>query len=120
MFLLFIKKVFVVVFRELNLITFILYLLVSYSSLPNSSWSFIALLDSITITKTIIDAFSHPKWPVTMEEEIMAFGANVTFDVVSLLHGKNLIGCKWVFIIKVHPDGIVTQLKAWLVTKRYA
>ena len=34
--------------------------------------------------------------------------------------GKNAIGCRWVFAIKVNPDDSVACLKARLVTKGYA
>lgn len=33
---------------------------------------------------------------------------------------KNVVGCKWVFAIKVNPDGSVARLKARLVAKGYA
>ena len=93
---------------------------VSYSSLPNSSQSFIASLDSITVPKTVTEALSHPGWRAAMEEEMMALEANETFDIVSLPRGKNPIGCKWVFTVKVNPDGTVARLKARLVAKGYA
>ena len=50
----------------------------------------------------------------------MAFKVNKTFDLVSLSHGKNLSECKWVFIVKVNPNGLVAQLKAQLVAKQYS
>ncbi|KAJ9544458.1 hypothetical protein OSB04_024165 [Centaurea solstitialis] len=34
--------------------------------------------------------------------------------------GKKAIGCKWVFTVKVNPDGSVARLKARLVAKGYA
>lgn len=39
---------------------------------------------------------------------------------MGLLVGKQAVGCKWVFTIKVNPDGLVARLKARLVAKRYA
>lgn len=33
--------------------------------------------------------------------------------------GKSLVGCRWVFIVKVGLDGQVDRLKACLVTKGY-
>ena len=33
--------------------------------------------------------------------------------------GKKAIGCRWVFAVKVNPDGSVARLKARLVAKGY-
>lgn len=33
--------------------------------------------------------------------------------------GKSIVGCRWEFVVKVHPDGSVDKLKACLVTKGY-
>ena len=33
--------------------------------------------------------------------------------------GKKAIGCRWVFAVKVNPNGLVTRLKARLVAKGY-
>ena len=40
--------------------------------------------------------------------------------MVQLPTGKKAIGCRWVFVIKVNPDGSIAQLKAQLVAKGYA
>ena len=34
--------------------------------------------------------------------------------------GKKVIGCRWVFTVKVNPDGSIARLKACLVAKGYA
>ena len=34
--------------------------------------------------------------------------------------GKKAIGCRWVFIVKVNPNGSIARLKARLVAKGYA
>ncbi|CAH9071327.1 unnamed protein product [Cuscuta epithymum] len=39
---------------------------------------------------------------------------------IALRKGKKSIGCKWVFAVKVNPDGSVARLKARLVAKGYA
>ena len=93
---------------------------VSYSSLPISSQSFIASLDSISVPKSVPEALCHDRWRATMEEEMMALEANHTWDIVSLPSDKQSIGCKWVFTVKVNPDGSVARLKARLVAKGYA
>ena len=38
-----------------------------------------------------------------------------TWDLVRLPNGKKAIGCRWVFSVKVHPDGSIARLKARLV-----
>ena len=93
---------------------------VSYSSLPISSQSFIASLDSISVPKSVPEALCHDGWRAAMEEEMMALEANHTWDIVSLPSDKQSIGCKWVFTVKVNPDGSVARLKARLVAKGYA
>ena len=55
-----------------------------------------------------------------MIEEMNALDANGTWDLVHLPAGKKAIGCKWVFAVKVNPDGSVARLKARLVAKGYA
>ncbi|GAB2287196.1 Belongs to the helicase [Dionaea muscipula] len=55
-----------------------------------------------------------------MVEEMKALVANQTLDLVSLPPGKKAIGCKWVYVVKVHLDGFVACLKAHLVAKGYA
>ena len=45
---------------------------------------------------------------------------NGTWDLVRLLVEKKVIGCRWVFTVKVNLDGSIAQLKARLVAKEYA
>ena len=39
--------------------------------------------------------------------------------MVQLSAGKKAIGCRWVFAVKVNPNGSITRLKARLVAKGY-
>ena len=55
-----------------------------------------------------------------MIKEIDALNGNGTWNLVHLPTGKKAIGCRWVFAIKVNPDGSVARLKARLVAKGYA
>ena len=100
--------------------TYLVSSFVSYHHLSSSSCSFIASLDSISIPKTIHEAISHPHWHNAMIEEMNALDDNGTWNLVKLSQGKQVIGCKWVFTVKVNPDGSVARLKARLVAKRYA
>ena len=55
-----------------------------------------------------------------MIEEVDALIDNGTWDLVRLLVGKKAISCRWMFIVKVIPDGSIAQLKARLIAKGYA
>ena len=69
---------------------------------------------------TFQEALSYPGWRSAMIEEMDALNGNDTWNLVHLPTGKKAIGCRWVFVVKVHPDGSVARLKARLVAKGYA
>ena len=52
-------------------------------------------------------------------EEMQALDNNGTWNLVQLPTRKKAIGCRWVFAIKVNPDGFVARLKTRLVAKGY-
>ena len=41
-----------------------------------------------------------------------ALDDNGTWNLVQLPTRKKAIGCRWVFAVKVNPDGLVTRLRA--------
>ena len=85
-----------------------------------SSCSFIATFDSVSVPKTVHEALGHFGWRNAMIEEMNALDVNGTWTLENLPAGKQAIGCKWVFAVKVNPDGSVARLKARLVAKGYA
>ena len=87
--------------------------------MSSQSYSFIASLDSISLPNTFQEALSHPGWRSVMIEEMDALNGNGTWNMVYLPTGKKDIGRRWVFIVKVNPDGSVARLKAQLVAKGY-
>ena len=46
-----------------------------------------------------------------MVEEMDALHFSDTWDLAILLVGKTLVGCRWVYIVKIGPDGRVDHLK---------
>ena len=79
---------------------------VSYQSL---SPSFLALfpLSGVSIPKTIQNALSDPGWRQTMELEMAASHENGTWELVPLLSGKCMVGCKWVNTVKFYFDSSI-------------
>ena len=87
--------------------------------MSSHSYSFIASLDSISLPKIVHEALSHSGWRSAMVEEMQALDDNGTWTLVQLPARKKVIGCYWVFAVKVNPDGSIAQLKARLVAKGY-
>ncbi|RVX09482.1 Retrovirus-related Pol polyprotein from transposon TNT 1-94 [Vitis vinifera] len=58
-------------------------------------------------------------WRQAMVDEMAALHSNGTWDLIVLPFGKSTIGCRWVYTVKVGPDGQVDRLKARLVAKGY-
>ena len=54
-----------------------------------------------------------------MVDEMAALYSIDTWDLVVLPFGKVLVGCRWVYTVKVDLDGQVDCLKACLVAKGY-
>ncbi|KAM1697210.1 hypothetical protein TB1_030656 [Malus domestica] len=55
-----------------------------------------------------------------MHEEMAALTQQQTWTLVSLPQNKNLVGCKWIYKVKRHPDGSVARYKARLVAKGFS
>ncbi|KAL0351158.1 UNVERIFIED_CONTAM: Retrovirus-related Pol polyprotein from transposon RE1 [Sesamum radiatum] len=53
------------------------------------------------------------------EHELTALEKNHTWELTTLPEGKRAIGSKWVYKVKLNPDGTVERYKARLVAKGY-
>ncbi|KAJ9707614.1 hypothetical protein PVL29_002586 [Vitis rotundifolia] len=95
------------------------YNFLSYHRLSSSYSVFVSTLSSVSLPKSTSKALSHPGWRQAMVDEMAALHSNGTWDLVSLPPGKSTIGCRWVYTVKVGPDGQVDRLKARLVAKGY-
>ena len=57
-------------------------------------------------------ALADKAWRTAMEAEFDALQKNNTWPLVPRPHGVNIVGCKWVFKLKQHPDGSIDKHKA--------
>ena len=80
--------------------------------MSSQSYSFIASLDSISLSNTFQEALSHPGWRSAMIEDIDALNGIGTWNLVHLPNRKKDIGCRWVFVVKVNLDSSVARLKS--------
>lgn len=96
-----------------------IYNFLSYHRLSPAYYAFVSTISSITVPKTIQEALSHKGWRQAMIDEMTALESNNTWELVPLPAGKSIVGCRWVFNVKVGPDGHIDRLKARLVAKGY-
>ena len=64
-------------------------------------------------------AFTNPSWQIIMKEELDTLSKNYTWDLVTLLPRKSVVGCKWIYKIKTRPDGSIERYKTHLVVKDF-
>ena len=96
-----------------------IYNFLTYHCLFSPYFAFISALSSISFLKAVHEALSNPSWKQAMVEEMTALHSTSTWDLVTLLGGKSHVGCRWVYTVKIGPDGLVDCLKASLVAKGY-
>lgn len=68
---------------------------------------------------TFADAVQDSKWVQAMEEELKSIERNGTWKLVELPPNKKSIAVKWVYKVKLNPDGGVNKYKARLVAKGF-
>ncbi|KAK4383994.1 hypothetical protein Sango_2737700 [Sesamum angolense] len=64
--------------------------------------------------------FTSLQWFDAMKKELLALEQKQTWEVVPLADGKQAIGCKWVFKVKLKDDGSLDRYKVQLVAKGYS
>jgi hypothetical protein len=57
-----------------------------------------------------------PQWQEAMDHELATLEGAQTWELVSCLASKNIVGSKWVFCIKRNTEGKIQKYKARLVT----
>ena len=95
------------------------YNFLSFHRLSLSYFAFVSTLSSVSTPKSTSEALSHPGWKQAMAEEMDALYSNDMWELVALPPGKSPVGCRWVYTVKVGPDGQIDRLKARLVAKGY-
>nr|CAN80547.1 hypothetical protein VITISV_010898 [Vitis vinifera] len=96
-----------------------IYNFLSYHRLSSPYSAFVSAISSVSLPKSTHEALSHPGWRQAMVDEMAALHSNGTWDLVVLPSGKSTVGCRWVYAVKVGPEGQVDRLKARLVAKGY-
>lgn len=90
----------------------------SYKAFTSNYISFLSATNDI-IEPATKQAVKDPRWPEAMSADLEALINNHTWDLVTLPPGKNPVGCKWIYKIKLRPDGQIERFKSRLVAKGY-
>ncbi|CAL1374789.1 unnamed protein product [Linum trigynum] len=73
----------------------------------------------IPVPATYKQAHGHAQWDEAMAVETRALEANHTWDVVPRPKDHPVIGSKWVYALKMLPDGSVERFKARVVAQGF-
>ena len=68
-------------------------------------FSFISSLNFMSILKSTGEAMTDPRWQLAMLDEMAALHASGTWERVPLPPEKTTIGCRWVYMVKLGPNG---------------
>ncbi|XXG51938.1 hypothetical protein AAC387_Pa03g0390 [Persea americana] len=80
--------------------------------------SLMTTLSSISIPSSYLQAVQQNCWNQAIKEELDALDQNHTCDIVECPSAVKLIGCKWIYWIKLKSDGSLDRHKARLVALR--
>lgn len=68
---------------------------------------------------SIGETFQSLVWTVAAQAEYNALISNHTWDLMPLIVGRKVVGCKWIFKVKRNSNGSVARCKGRLVVKGY-
>ncbi|XP_062094132.1 uncharacterized mitochondrial protein AtMg00820-like [Humulus lupulus] len=80
---------------------------------------FFSVTASTPCEPSFSEANKDPKWQAAMHAEFTALQDQNTWTLVPLPHCFRVVGCKWVYRIKICLDGTVDRYKARLVAKGF-
>ena len=86
---------------------------------PNPRYVLFHVTSTLTEPKTVAAALKHPGWNGAKTEEMVSFDETDTFTLVPYQPDMHILGCRWIFRIKLNADGTVKCLRSRLVVKCY-
>lgn len=92
----------------------------SYVNTTTVYHSYLAKFSNLVKPKSFKETAKDNSWIQAMKQKIQALEANYTQDVIDLPPGKNVVGPKWVYMIKYKSNGEGERFKARLVAKGYS
>jgi len=78
------------------------YIALSYHRLSSPFYACLSSISSVTIPNSVRDTLAHHGWRQAMLDELSALHNSGTWELVPLLSGKSVVGCRWVLIVSKH------------------
>ncbi|KAL0393089.1 UNVERIFIED_CONTAM: Retrovirus-related Pol polyprotein from transposon RE2, partial [Sesamum radiatum] len=88
-------------------------------SVNTAHTKFVDTLNKLQEPRSCVQAMQHQAWIQAMDAEIQALEHNQTWDITPLSKDKKAIGSRWIYKLKLKPNGTVDRYKARLVAKGY-
>ena len=82
-----------------------IYNFLSYHRLFSLYFAFVSTLSSVFTSKSTSETLSHPGWKQAKTEEMDALYSNGIRELVTLPPSKSPVGCRWVYTVKMRPNG---------------
>ena len=82
---------------------------VSYDSLSPKHKAFTLAASMHLEYKTYDKVVKDSNWKEAMNNELSALERNKTWTLTELPVGKKAVGCKWIFKLKLNPDGSIEK-----------
>lgn len=77
--------------------------------------SYLVALTTAVEPRSFKEAMTYEEWKLAMKSEVTSLEDNHTWDLEDLPPNQKVIGCQWVFRIKLRVDGSLERYKARLV-----
>lgn len=91
----------------------------SYSKLSPAFQSIVLSVSTETIPSNFRHTITSDMWKDAMGVEFAGMDTNKTYTIVYLPHGKNVVGCRWVYALKYNADGAIERPRARLVAQGF-
>jgi Reverse transcriptase (RNA-dependent DNA polymerase) len=92
---------------------------ISYNKITHGHYAFLNSLSQTEEPRPFEIEKLDPKRCKAMDEKLHALEKNQTWEICLLPKNKKAVGCRWVYNIKYHSDGMIERYKARLVVKEY-
>ncbi|KAI0524706.1 hypothetical protein KFK09_004088 [Dendrobium nobile] len=87
---------------------------------PKPIFDLLAHTNPLITPSTYNHASKLPPWRNAMSSEFLSLQKQGTWSLTKPPPNTPILGCRWTYKLKLHPDGTIARHKARLVTQGYS